>query len=164
MKRLIMSLAVISVASASFVAPEAAAQPTQDVVGTWALASVIAQQGDARTDVYGASPSGTLVLGSDGRYALIFLRNDLPKLASNNRTTGTPDENRAIASGAIAHFGTYRVDAANKALVFRIEKSTFPNWDGAEQSRSFSLSGDELTYTSPGSAGTATQIVLRRAK
>src|SRR3954451_9055540 len=128
------------------------------------LVSSVAQQGGAKIDTLGTNPSGRLVLGSDGRYALIFLRSDLPKLASNNRTTGTPDENRAIAGGAIAHFGTYRVDAANKALIFRIEKATFPNWDGAEQQRPFSLSGDELTYTSPGSTGVPTQIVMRRVK
>jgi len=51
-----------------------------------------------------------------------------------------------------------------KTLVFRIESSTFPNWNGAEQRRPFSLSGDELTYTSPGSTGVATQVVMRRAK
>jgi len=56
------------------------------------------------------------------------------------------------------------VDETGKFLVLRIESSTFPNWAGAEQRRPFSLSGDELTYISPGSSGVATEIVLRRAK
>jgi hypothetical protein len=136
----------------------------RDIVGTWALVSAVAQQGDARTDVFGPNPSGTLVFGSDGRYALIFLRRDLPKFAANNRPSGTPAESRAVVQGSIAHFGTYSVDEAGKALVLHIESSTFPNWDGAEQRRAFSLSGDELTYTSPGSIGVATQVTMRRVK
>jgi len=115
-------------------------------------------------DMYGPDPSGTLIFGSDGHYALIFLRRDLPKLASNNRLSQTVDESRALTKGSIAHFGTYRVDETGKFFVIRIEGSTFPNWTGTEQRRPFSLAGDELTYTSPGSTGVATQIVVRRAK
>ena len=62
-------------------------------------------------------------------------------------------------------FGTYSVNGADKTLVFRIENSTFPNWNGTEQPRPFTLAGDELTYTNPaGSTGSPTRIVLRRAK
>jgi hypothetical protein len=46
----------------------------------------------------------------------------------------------------------------------RIESSTFPNWSDVEQRRPFSLSGDELTYTTPGTTGVATQVTLRRVK
>jgi len=49
-------------------------------------------------------------------------------------------------------------------LVLRIESSTYPNWNGIEQWRPISLSGDELTYTSPGTTGVPAQVVLRRAK
>ena len=142
----------------------AGAQTARDIVGTWTLVSAVAQQGGARTDVFGPNPSGTIVFGGDGRYMLIFLRSDLPKFASNNRASGTTDENKAVVQGSIAHFGTYTVDEAGRALVFRIEGSTFPNWSGAEQRRAMALSGDELAYTSPGSAGTATQVTMRRTK
>ena len=92
------------------------------------------------------------------------MRRDLPKLTYNTRLSQTVEESRAITKGSIAHFGTYSVDETGKFLVFRIEGSTFPNWIGAEQWRPFALSGDELTYVSPGSVGVATQIVVRRAK
>jgi len=104
------------------------------------------------------------MFGSDGRYALLFFRRDLPNVASNNRASQTAEESKANAQGTIGHFGTYRVDAADKSLVFRIEGSTFANWTGAEQRRPFSLSGDELTYTSPGSTGTPAKVVMRRVK
>ena len=115
-------------------------------------------------ETFGPDPKGTLIFSSDGRYALIFMRRDLPKLTYNTRMSQTVEESRAITKGSIAHFGTYAVDEAGKVLVLRIEGSTFPNWAGAEQRRAFSLSGDELTYTSPGSTGVATQVTMRRVK
>jgi hypothetical protein len=147
-----------------FGAAGAEAQTAQDLVGTWTLASATIRSGEVKMDMFGPDPSGTLMFGRDGHYALIFLRRDLPKLTSNNRLSQTVEESRDITKGSIAHFGTYAVDETGKFLVLRIESSTFPNWAGAEQRRPFSLSGDELTYISPGSSGVATEIVLRRAK
>jgi len=164
MNRLIVSLTAVSVIFSSVTASRVSAQTARDIVGTWTLVSSVVQQGGTKIDTFGPNPNGTLVFGSDGHYALIFLRRDLPKVASNNRTSETPDESRAIAQGSVAHFGTYTVAEADKALVLHVESSTFPNWDGAEQRRAFSLSGDELTYTSPGSTGVATQVTMRRVK
>jgi hypothetical protein len=147
-----------------FGAAGAEAQTAQDLAGTWTLASATIRSGEVKMDMFGPDPSGTLMFGRDGHYALIFLRRDLPKLTSNNRLSQTVEESRDITKGSIAHFGTYAVDETGKFLVLRIESSTFPNWAGAEQRRPFSLSGDELTYISPGSSGVATEIVLRRAK
>jgi len=147
-----------------FGAAGAEAQTAQDLAGTWTLASATIRSGEVKMDMFGPDPSGTLIFGRDGHYALIFLRRDLPKLTSNNRLSQTVEESRDITKGSIAHFGTYAVDETGKFLVLRIESSTFPNWPGAEQRRPFSLSGDELTYISPGSSGVATDIVLRRAK
>ena len=163
MTRIIMSFAALAL-FICFGAAGAEAQTAQDLVGTWTLASATIRSGEVKMDMFGPDPSGTLMFGRDGHYALIFLRRDLPKLTSNNRLSQTVEESRDITKGSIAHFGTYAVDETGKFLVLRIESSTFPNWAGAEQRRPFSLSGDELTYISPGSSGVATEIVLRRAK
>jgi len=156
MKRLIVYF--VSVLAVFFFATlRADAQTANDLVGTWTLVSAVSQ-----IDTFGPNPSGTMMFSSDGHYALIFLRRNLPKVASANRMSETPDEAQAIAQGSIAHFGTYTV--ADKALILRIESSTFPNWTGAEQRRPFSLAGDELTYTSPGSTGVPAKVILRRVK
>ncbi len=162
MNRLIVSVAALSAAFTSLAAPRANAQTAKDLVGTWALVSSVISQGGSTVDTFGPNPSGTVMFGSDGHYALIFLRRDLPKVASGNRLSATSDEALAIARGSIATFGTYTVD--DKAIVLRIQSATFPNWNSAEQRRPFSLSGDELTYTSPGTTGVPTQITLRRVK
>ena len=162
MKRLVMSIAVVSALFSSAAVQRAEAQTAKDLVGTWKLVSAVISKGSTKTDGFGPNPNGALVFGSDGRFALVFLRSDLPKVASGDRSSQTPDESRAIAQGSIATFGTYTVDG--KAIVMRLEGSTFPNWSGAEQRRPFSLSGDELTYTTPGSTGVATDVTLRRVK
>ena len=96
--------------------------------------------------------------------AIIMLRADMPKFASNNRLQGTPEENKAIVQGSISHFGTYAVNEADKTITFHIQTSTFPNWDRMDQKRPFTLSGDELKYTvSAAAAGTA-EVVLKRLK
>ena len=166
---MIRVVALIAAVSAlfCFAVPRAEAQTAQDLVGIWTLVSATIQAGEVKMDVYGPDPKGTLIFGSDGRYALIFMRRDLPKLTYSTRMSQTVEESRAITKGSIAHFGTYRVaeDEGGRALILRIEGSTFPNWAGTEQRRPFSLSRDELTYDNPvGSTGVPAQIVLRRIK
>jgi hypothetical protein len=141
---------------------KAEAQTAKDLVGTWTLVSSVISKDGTKIDTFGPNPSGTVIFGSDGHYALIFLRRDLPKVVSGDRTSATPEEAQAIARGSVATFGTYTVD--DKAIILRIQSATFPNWSGAEQRRSFSLSGDELTYTSPGTTGVPTQVTLHRVK
>jgi Lipocalin-like domain len=145
---------------------EAIAQTARDVVGSWTAVSITAEQGGNRVDLFGPDPRGVLMLGGDGRYALTVLRRGLPAFASNARPTGTPEENKAVVQGSIAHYGTYAIDEANRVMTFRVEASTFPNWDGAEQKRPFTLSGDVLTLVNPASSSGlgANQTVWRRAR
>ena len=56
---------------------------------------------------------GVAIFEANGRFSLSLVRSDLPKIASNNRDTGTPDENKAIVQGSIAYFGTYSVSEAD---------------------------------------------------
>lgn len=145
-------------------AASARAQTARDIVGTWSLVSAVGQHGSEKVDMFGATPNGTVLFGADGHYALVYTRRDLPQFASRLRSAGTPEENRAVLQGSIAHFGTYEIDGPNRMLVLHIEGSTFPNWVGAEQHRAFSLAGDVLTYISPGSTGWPDEITLRRVK
>lgn len=73
---------------------------------------------------------------------------DVSPFASNNRTTGSPAEYKAIALGTNAYFGTYSVDEAAKTFTLNIEGATFPNWVGQEQKRAFEIKDDVMTYGS----------------
>jgi Lipocalin-like domain len=146
-------------------AGDAFAQTAKDLVGTWTLVSAINEQGGKTTDTYGPHPKGILTVDANGRYVLVIARADLPKVASNNRTTATPEENKAIVQGSGAHFGTISVNTADKTITFKIETSLFPNWDGTEQKRPFTVTGDELQYTVPAASGGGTAtVVWKRTK
>jgi lipocalin-like protein len=143
----------------------ACAQTAKDLVGAWIAVSNVAEQGGVKSEPYGATPQGMLIFESDGRYGLILSRKDVPKFASNSRTNGTADENKAVVQGTISHFGRYSVNAADKSIVFHIDLSTYPNFNGTEQKRSFELVGDELKYTVPSFSGGGTAVaVWKRAK
>jgi Lipocalin-like domain len=86
----------------------------------------------------------------------IITGSNLPKFSSNDRTTGTADENKAVVQGSIAYFGTYMVDEADKSYTTRVEGSTFPNWTGLAQKRTVVISGNNLTITNPAGSGGGT--------
>jgi polyisoprenoid-binding protein YceI len=156
---------VLTVIFALLTAGSAAAQSAADAVGTWTFASSINEQNGRKTDTYGANATGMMVLDAQGHYSLIIIGANLPRYASNNRTTGTPEEYKAIASRSNAHFGAYAIDAANKTITFKIESATFPNWNGTRQTRTLMLKGDELQYAVAASgAGGSSVVTWRRAK
>lgn len=51
-----------------------------------------ARQDGSKADIFGATPKGLYVFTSNGHSAIVNVRPDLPKFASNNRNEGTPEE------------------------------------------------------------------------
>jgi len=143
----------------------ALAQNAADVVGTWSLVSSVTEKDGAKTDQFGAGARGSLVLDASGHFMLTIIGPGLPRFASNNRADGTADENKAVMSRSIAMIGTYVVNAADKTLVFKVDSSTFPNWNGTEQKRLLApTSKDELKYVTPtASSGGVGTVTWRRA-
>lgn len=163
------STAVFAIA-ALCAASAALAQGTlkDQVVGMWLLVSAENTHADGKKSLpFGPNPQGVAVLDRSGRFAILNMTPNLPKIASNNRMTGTAEEYKAIVSGSIGLFGTYTVNEAEKALVWRVEASTFPNWVGQEQKRPInSITADQLVWTNPAaSVGAATTLLVwKRAK
>jgi hypothetical protein len=136
----------------------------EQLAGAWSLVSLVAVQGDSRIDVFGPEPRGRMILDRDGYFSTLTTRSSLPDFASNNRMQGTPVEYEAIAKGANAHYGTYRVDGLTGTISFQVEVSTFPNWEGQIQDRVFKLEGNLLSYVNPTSTvgATSVEVVWRR--
>ena len=106
------------------------------LVGTWTLVSwEQANKDGTKQQDFGANPKGLASFDGSGRFFVMFARPELPKIASTDRLKVTPQEAQAINVGSIAYFGTYTVDEPSKALLFKIESSTFPNQVGAQQKR-----------------------------
>ena len=127
----------------------------EQLIGTWTfvLAEVTAADGSTSLP-FGDTPKGILVFTPDGHFAQIHVASDLPKIASNNRLTGTPEEYKAINQRSLSVFGTYTVDEEKKTVTYQITASTFPNWQGVSQTRIIeSLTAEEFKNTNPAVAG-----------
>jgi hypothetical protein len=142
------------------------------LVGAWTLLLDDGVKADGtHVPNFGPNPVGTLMFSPTGRYSVQIMRviNRAP-FASKNRNTGTADENKAVSQGTISHFGTYTVDEAGKTINFRVEGSSFPNWEGTIQKRPVTAVTDEvLTYTNPntttpGQGFTGGELVWKKVK
>jgi hypothetical protein len=155
------------VAGAMFVAAGSACaqQPAvQGVVGTWALVSETTHQGEKTTEPLGPNPLGSIIFDRGGRFILMIARTGLPKFAANKRDAGTPEENKAVLAGSLAFFGRYSVSEADQVITLHVEASTFPNWIGTDQRRSFTLAGDEMKWINrtPAIGAEAVEVVWKR--
>jgi Lipocalin-like domain len=137
----------------------AAAQPANSlkdqIVGSWnfVVAEVTAPDGK-KSFPFGETPKGILIFTPDGRFAQIHVAGDVPKIASNNRLTATPEEYAAIMRGSLSVFGTYTVDEAKKTVTYHIVSASFPNWEGEAQTRVIDkLTTEEFVNTNPNVAG-----------
>ena len=137
----------------------AAAQPAtslkDQIVGTWnfVVAEVTAPDGK-KSFPFGETPKGILIFTADGRFAQIHVASDVPRIASNNRLTGTPEEYAAIMRRSLSVFGTYTVDETNRTVTYTIVSSSFPNWQGEAQTRVIDkLTADGFVNTNPNVAG-----------
>jgi hypothetical protein len=145
-------------------AADAFAQAAKSLVGSWTMVTNFTTDASGKKEnTFGDKPMGQVTFSSNGRYTLLITRPDLPKFAGNNRAKGTPEENKAIVGGMIAHFGSYKVDEKAKAIVFHIESATFPNWNGTDQTRPFTVSANELKWKTPTASGGGTaDLVWKR--
>jgi hypothetical protein len=139
----------------------------EQLLGTWTLVSIdyVGQDG-SRFRTFGHDPKGIAIFDGSGHYIIAVMRSDRPKFAVNDRLKGTEEENRATAQGTITYFGTYSVSEADRAIVIHIVGSSFPNWNGSDQKRIFTFTGDELKLTNPAAStgGGTTEVAFKRAK
>jgi hypothetical protein len=167
MKRIVMAAAL---ALAVF-AGEAAAQQKSlkdRLVGTWhfVVAEVTAPDG-TKSFPFGPTPRGMVIFTPAGDFMQIHIASGVPKIANGNRLNATPEEYASIMRGTIAQFGTYTVDEEKKTFTMTFAASTFPNWDGIQQTRSIDkLTDDEMINTNPqvGAGRGCAYNLYRRAK
>ena len=169
---MIKLLQIAAVFALGIVSGDATAQQTKglkdQLVGAWdfVVAEITAPDGK-KSFPFGENPRGMLIFTADGRFTQIHVAGEVPKIASNNRLTGTADEYQAIMRGSLSVFGTYTVDEEKKTVTHKIAGSSFPNWAGESQTRVIEkLTDDEFRNTNPnvaGGRGSALNL-YRRAK
>jgi hypothetical protein len=143
----------------------ARAETSGDLRGTWVLVSSVTDKDGKKTEQFGSGANGMMTLDAGGHFMLMIIGPDLPRFVSNNRAGGTPEENKAVMSKSIAMIGSYSHNPAEKTLTFKVESSTFPNWNGTRQKRIVVVATkDELKYITPtASSGGVGTVTWRRA-
>jgi len=151
----IMQISLTALALTACATTQQAQTLKNQIVGTWefVVAEVKAPDGK-KSFPFGETPKGILIFTSDGRFAQVHVAGDVPRIASNNRLTGTPEEYGAIMRRSLSVFGTYTVDEGKKTVTYKIVSSSFPNWEGEAQVRTIDkLTADEFVNTNPNVAG-----------
>jgi hypothetical protein len=160
-----VAVAAILLASAGSAVAQQAKSLKDQLVGTWTfvVAEITAPDG-TKSLPFGETPKGILIFTPDGHFAQIHVASDVPKIASNNRLTGTAEEYATIMRRSISVFGTYTVDEDKKTVTYHVVSSSFPNWQGEAQTRSIdALTADEFRNTNQiaGGRGSASNIYRR---
>jgi hypothetical protein len=142
----------------------AMAQTAKDLIGTWQNTGNVNIAADGkRTPTFGPKGTGMAIFGADGRFVIVNVNPETPKFASNSRTKGTADENKAAVAGAIGLFGTYKV--SGKKVEMKVDGSTYPNWTGTIQTRDIAtLTASEFKWTLTASVGGAGEVTWTRMK
>ena len=134
-RRVLSALGIAVAGFTSKVIPALAQEKTlaERLLGTWTLVSATATRPDGSTQQPFGADEGILMFDVNGHYSLQLCKQGRAKFASNNRMTGTSEENQATTQGCNTFWGHYTVDETNHALLLKIEHAMFPNWEGTEQ-------------------------------
>jgi hypothetical protein len=124
-RRHILSLSMITGLGLALLPGSALAQQKslkEQLVGTWTVVSWEQARPDgSKFQRFGANPKGIHVFDANGRYVVMFAHPELPKIASNNPSTPTPEELKGLVGRSIAYYGTYTVDEGTKVITLRVD-------------------------------------------
>jgi hypothetical protein len=137
----------------------------EQLFGTWILVShEMVRPDGSKVLTYGNNPKGVAVFDAGGYFILTAMRSDRAKYAVGNPAQGTAEENKSTAQGTMTYFGTYSISEADSSIAIYIEASSFPNWNGANQTRRFSIARDLRTLTGLTlQTGESVAVVFKRA-
>jgi hypothetical protein len=163
----ILTVALLLGATAGTALPQSPTPLKDKLVGTWiqVISEITAPDG-AKSFPFGETPNGILIFTPTGHFAQIHIASDVPKFASGNRLTGTPEEYKAISQKSLSIFGGWTVDEEKKTVTFTITSSTFPNAAGQAQTRTIdTLTADEFKNSTAVAGGRGSAFNLyKRAK
>jgi len=135
------------------------------LIGTWMLDSLHAVTWDEEDrNPFGPAPKGRMVLDDNGRVTSVIIGGERMPFLSGDRLTGTAAENQSAVQSTQALFGTYSVNTKDNVVIFHVERSLFPNWDGSDQSLTVTLNGDELQQVKAGPHSSTGYAVWKRVK
>jgi hypothetical protein len=111
----------------------------EQLIGAWALVSC---KSDLRGLSLCANPNGIFIFDSSGHYAVVYAARGRSKTSAGRNSPA--EELKAVVAGALANFGTWSVNEADKTITFHYDGALFPNPEGEDFKSTIGLSGDEL--------------------
>ncbi|MGY2048164.1 lipocalin-like domain-containing protein [Methylobacterium sp. JK268] len=98
------------------------------IAGSWKMTSVYDQFSDGgRRETWGADPQGMLQFTPNGIISVQISGGDRPARPSTVPTDPAGPFN--------AYYGTYTIDAASRSLEVHVQRSSWPQWNGATLKR-----------------------------
>lgn len=96
------------------------------IVGAWSLVTIYDEGADgAKHEVWGEGVRGLAVFTPSGFFSSQVISANRDKAASKNP--------RTPVGQSIGYFGTYTVDEAAMEIKLKIDRCSFPGWDGVER-------------------------------
>src|SRR5437879_7032976 len=113
------------------------------LVGSYGLLSFqdIADDGEIREPL-GLNPVGFIVYSAERCISAVIMRAGRPNFVDGDILGGSDAERVAAFGSASAYAGRWAIEDGQ--VVHRLEATTFPNWTGTEQRRTYELVGDRL--------------------
>ena len=132
------------------VSPSAYGQSLKEqVVGTWTLVSMGRIVDDVeQPGLLGRDAVGQFMFGPDGRMCFNAMRRSRTQFGSAY-PGGTTEEKAAAYDSFVGYCGRYEVNEQERAILFQIELSTYPNWTGTTEKRFAEVTGTRLRISSP---------------
>jgi hypothetical protein len=122
------------------------------VLGAWKLISIerVSSDGQKSTSLWmGKNPVGLIIYHPAGYMSVQMMRDPRPTFASGDFAKATPEEIKNAYQGYYAYFGTYEVNEKEGFVIHHIKGSMLPIEVGIDYKRTFKISGDRITLTTP---------------
>ena len=126
------------------------ADSLSNLVGTWRLVSYEARasSGEIRYPL-GQHLIGQLFYDQQGNMSAHVMSVDRATFISDDSGSGTDAEVRAAFEGHTSYFGTYTIDSSARTVTHHVHGSSYPNWIGHDQIRSYRIDGSHLVLSTP---------------
>lgn len=124
--------------------------PVHALVGAWRLKSFHIESGNGEVSYpFGESAQGVLLYSRCGLVSAQLMSEDRPLFASGDQQVGTEAEIMESFKNCISYYGHFELHEEEGYVIHHVERSLFPNWEGTEQKRFYTLEGNTLRISTP---------------
>jgi Lipocalin-like domain len=139
---------VVSIVLSALTATAGGKKPEQAFLGSWRLETFERKTNAGEiTYPYGKHPVGQLIYDTQGHMSVLIMDPDRTRFKAETSAAGTTEEKAAAFDTFLAYVGTYQIDETSHTIIHRVDASSYPNFKGSEQRRTYSFADGKLTLT-----------------